>query len=65
MTGLKHVESVKLDATPAGEPLYRKLGFIEEHKIIQDDMRLPELQSRKVPSKESVYILIRIIFQKY
>ena len=32
---LKHVESVKLDATPAGEPLYRKLGFIEEHKIFR------------------------------
>jgi ribosomal protein S18 acetylase RimI-like enzyme len=32
---LKHLESVKLDATPAGEPLYRKLGFIEEHKIFR------------------------------
>jgi len=32
---LDNVESVKLDATPAGEPLYRKLGFIEEYKIIR------------------------------
>jgi GNAT superfamily N-acetyltransferase len=32
---LEHVESVKLDATPAGEPLYRKLGFIAEHKIFR------------------------------
>jgi predicted GNAT family N-acyltransferase len=32
---LKHVESVKLDATPAGEPLYLKLGFIPEHKIFR------------------------------
>ena len=32
---LKHVESVKLDATPAGEPLYRKLGFIAEHNIFR------------------------------
>ena len=32
---LKHVESVKLDATPAGEPLYRNLGFIAEHKIFR------------------------------
>ncbi len=32
---LQHIESVKLDATPAGEPLYRKLGFIAEHKIFR------------------------------
>jgi ribosomal protein S18 acetylase RimI-like enzyme len=30
---LSQVESIKLDATPAGQPLYQKLGFIEEHKI--------------------------------
>jgi len=33
--GLKDVESVKLDATPAGEPLYRKIGFIAEHQIFR------------------------------
>ena len=32
---LKHVESIKLDATPAGEPLYLKLGFIPEYKIFR------------------------------
>ena len=32
---LQHVKSVKLDATPAGEPLYRKLGFIAEHRIFR------------------------------
>jgi GNAT superfamily N-acetyltransferase len=32
---LKHIESVKLDATPAGEPLYRKLGFVTEYKILR------------------------------
>jgi predicted GNAT family N-acyltransferase len=32
---LRNVESLKLDATPAGEPLYRKLGFIEEYKIFR------------------------------
>ena len=32
---VKHVESVKLDATPAGEPLYSKLGFIPEYKIFR------------------------------
>ena len=30
---LSHVESVKLDATPAGQPLYRSLGFIDEFVI--------------------------------
>ena len=30
---LKKIESVKLDATPAGLPLYRKLGFIEECEL--------------------------------
>jgi ribosomal protein S18 acetylase RimI-like enzyme len=30
---LSVVRSVKLDATPAGEPLYRKLGFTEERLI--------------------------------
>lgn len=32
---LKHVKSIKLDATPAGQPLYQGLGFIEEHKILR------------------------------
>lgn len=32
---LKNIGSVKLDATPAGEPLYRKLGFQEEYKIFR------------------------------
>jgi predicted GNAT family N-acyltransferase len=30
---LKHIESIKLDATPAGQPLYQNLGFSEEHVI--------------------------------
>jgi GNAT superfamily N-acetyltransferase len=33
ITGLRHVESIKLDATPAGEPLYTKLGFLPEYGI--------------------------------
>jgi len=32
---LKNIESIKLDATPAGQPLYQKLGFIEEFKILR------------------------------
>ena len=30
---LNNVDSIKLDATPVGLPLYRKLGFIDEYKI--------------------------------
>jgi GNAT superfamily N-acetyltransferase len=33
INNLKHINSIKLDATPAGLPLYQKLGFIEEHHI--------------------------------
>jgi GNAT superfamily N-acetyltransferase len=42
---LKNVDSIKLDATPAGLPLYQKLGFIDEYKIYR--MINPELHSFK------------------
>jgi len=42
---LKNVDSIKLDATPAGLPLYQKLGFIDEYKIYR--MINPSLQSFK------------------
>jgi ribosomal protein S18 acetylase RimI-like enzyme len=32
---LENIPSVKLDATPAGQPLYHSLGFLEEYKIIR------------------------------
>jgi ribosomal protein S18 acetylase RimI-like enzyme len=35
ISSVKQIKSVKLDATPAGEPLYRKLGFLEEYKIFR------------------------------
>lgn len=33
MDGLKGCESIKLDATPAGRPLYLKLGFKDEYEL--------------------------------
>jgi GNAT superfamily N-acetyltransferase len=43
IVALKNVDSIKLDATPAGLPLYQKLGFINEYKIYR--MINPSLQS--------------------
>ena len=42
---LKNIDSIKLDATPAGLPLYQKLGFIDEYKIYR--MINPSLQKVK------------------
>jgi len=51
---LQHIESVKLDATPAGEPLYRKLGFIAEHKIFRITADCLNYSSEIVHSAEPV-----------
>ena len=32
---LKHIDSIKLDATPAGQPLYKSLGFVDEYMIFR------------------------------
>ena len=40
---LKNIDSIKLDSTPAGLPLYKKLGFINEYMIYR--MINPSLQS--------------------
>ncbi len=53
---LRNVDSIKLDSTPAGLPLYQKLGFIDEYKIYR--MVNPALQNfkKKVFSHEPVNI---------
>jgi GNAT superfamily N-acetyltransferase len=52
INNLKHTESVKLDATPAGEPLYRKLGFIAEYKIFRMRCDVSDYTSGKVYSSD-------------
>lgn len=49
---VKHVGSVKLDATPAGEPLYRKLGFIAEYKIFRMTCNALNYNSDNTTGKE-------------
>ena len=55
---VKHVESVKLDATPAGEPLYCKLGFIAEYKIFRMTCSGLNYNSDSMSGKE-LYPVIR------
>ena len=50
----KHIQSVKLDATPAGEPLYLKLGFIPEYSILRMT-RSPQKQSAPKLSGQAVF----------
>jgi GNAT superfamily N-acetyltransferase len=43
INNLKHIKSIKLDATSAGEPLYKKLGFEEEQRLFR--MTNPSIDS--------------------
>jgi GNAT superfamily N-acetyltransferase len=49
---VKHVGSVKLDATPAGEPLYHKLGFIAEYNIFRMTCNALNYKSDSTSGKE-------------
>ena len=39
LTQLQDIPSVRLDATPAGHPVYRKLGFNDEYALSRMEMR--------------------------
>lgn len=63
---LQHIESVKLDATPAGQPLYLNLGFIEEHKIfrmtntsVKDLTPLPDFSETTKTENQSLPEIIK------
>jgi GNAT superfamily N-acetyltransferase len=49
---LKHIQAVKLDATPAGEPLYQKLGFVAEYNILRMTRGTMKYKSAKVSGNE-------------
>jgi predicted GNAT family acetyltransferase len=53
---LKDIDSIKLDATPAGLPLYRKLGFIEEYIIYRMINPLLQNSKNRTYKYEPVYI---------
>jgi predicted GNAT family N-acyltransferase len=51
---LKSCKSVKLDATPAGQPVYKKYGFKDEyliHRMIAPDIRMKQ-QAEQLPLKQ-------------
>src|SRR5207248_3510720 len=37
----RQVQSVRLDATPLGRPLYERLGFVEQFEVARYEGRLP------------------------
>ena len=51
---LKDCESIRIDATPARIPVYKKLGFVEEYKITR--MVSQNLQAMKQPENNSLNI---------
>lgn len=65
ISNLGNLDSVKLDSTPAGQPLYKSLGFVDEYTIYR--MTTPSLESIKYrysgdkPGKITIGWLDRII----
>jgi predicted GNAT family N-acyltransferase len=45
---LHHCESIKLDATPAGQQVYRKFGFLDEYRVA----RMTNMTMKALPLEE-------------
>jgi GNAT superfamily N-acetyltransferase len=63
------IETLKLDATPMGHPLYLQLGFVDEYAIERweragraDSIRLPEISSVSNPEVERICEWDREVF---
>lgn len=54
---LGNFESVKLDATPAGLPLYRKLGFVDEYMI--DRMLNLSVSGAEISNHDNIPEIVR------
>jgi ribosomal protein S18 acetylase RimI-like enzyme len=57
LAALANAPCVGLDATPAGEPLYRRFGFVTDYSLVRtkatvDCTRLPEAAGRARPMRE-------------
>jgi len=57
----RKVKTVRLDATPAGQPIYEKLGFIPEYKLARFEGIAPPDKRKPVVTKPTPEIFASII----